>query len=160
MNNQPSNYSIATVYGLVSEELRHEAAAFWLHNGAIGNPDEARRRADELVCVARNRAGEIVGVNTAYVSSLRTAEDRYYFFRMFIRPQDRHLHLCNAMMRAAAGTLRERRHAEPAIRGVVLVAENPKLMRASARRFLTYLGWRQEGKDSRGLDIWTVEFDR
>ena len=159
MNDQPSNYSIATVSGLVSEELRHEAAAFWLHNGAIGNPDEARRRADELVCVARNRAGEIVGVNTAYVSNLRAVDDRYYFFRMFIRPSDRHLHLCCALTRAALGALREGRHFGAAVQGVAVVTENPKLRRASGRRLLTNLGWRPSGTDPRGLDLWTVEFD-
>ena len=159
MSTQPNDYSISSVYSLVSEELRREVAAFWLGNGAIPNPDEARRRADELVCMARNGAGEIVGVNTAYVASLRTAADRYYFYRMFIRPQDRHLHLVKALMRAAVEVLRARCHAEPGIRGVALVAENPKLRRAGVRRLLTHDGWRREGTDPRGLDIWMVEFD-
>ena len=76
MSTQPNDYSVSSERSLVSEELQREVAAFWLGNGAISNADEARRRADELVCMARNGAGEIVGVNTAYVARLRTAADR------------------------------------------------------------------------------------
>lgn len=159
MTTQPSDYSISSVSGPVSEELRSEAAAFWLRNGAIPNSDEARRRADELVCVARNAAGEIVGVNTAYVSTFRSADDRYYFYRMFLRPQDRHLHLACELVRASVDALRDRR-VEPAVQGIVLVTENKKLMRASGRRILTHLGWHPAGTDPRGLDVWKIEFDR
>lgn len=159
MVSQPDDYSISPVFGRVSEELRREVGAFWLGHGAIANDDEARRRADELVCVARNRAGEIVGVNTAYVSGLGAAKDRYFFYRMFVRPQDRHLHLSRAMVRAAVGALREGRDPGAAIRGVALVTENRKLMRAGGRRLLAHLGWQQAGTDPRGQDLWTVEFD-
>ncbi len=77
------------MFGAVSEDLRDEVAAFWVDNGALPNVDAARQRADQLVCVARNAAGEIVGVNTAYVSGLGAEQRRYFFCRMFIRPSDR-----------------------------------------------------------------------
>ncbi len=139
MSAQPDDYSVSPVSGRVSEELRREVAAFWLRHGAIPDAKEARRRADELVCVARNGAGELVGVNTAYVSSLRSVEDRYFFYRMFIRPRDRYLHLCSALVRAAVDTLRERGVSGTTVKGVVLITENPKLMRDSGRRLLNHL---------------------
>jgi len=159
MSAQPEDYSVSPVSGRVSEELRREEAAVWLRHGAIPDASEARRRADELVCVARNAAGEIVGVNTVYVSRLRAAEDRYFFYRMFIRPRDRHLHLCIALVRAAVDALRERRVSGSVVKGVVLITENPKLMRDSGRRLLTHLGWRHAGADPRGLDIWRIDFE-
>lgn len=157
MSVQADGYGVTAVTGRVSEDLRREVAAFWLHEGAIQEASEARRRADELVCLARNAAGEIVGVNTAYISGLRSADDRYFFYRMFIRPRDRHLHLCSALVRAAVDALRQHRDAA-AVKGVVLVTENPKLMRDGGRRLLTRLGWRSVGSDARGLDLWMIEF--
>ena len=159
MSAQPDDYTVSPVTGGVSEELGREVAAFWLRQGAIPDAREARRRADELICVARNGVGDIVGVNTAYVSRLRSVEDRYFFYRMFIRPRDRHLHLCSALVRAAVDTLRERGVTGTAVKGVVLITENPKLMRESGRRLLNHLGWRHAGADPRGLDIWTIEFE-
>jgi hypothetical protein len=91
MTTQAGNYSITPVSAPVSEGLRQEVAAFWLGNGAIPNVIQAQRRADELVCVARNASNEIVGVNTAYVSNLPGEDGNYWFYRMFIRPPDRHL---------------------------------------------------------------------
>ena len=159
MRTRPNDYSISSVFGAVSEDLRDEVAAFWVNNGALPNVDAARQRADQLVCVARNAAGEIVGVNTAYVSGLGAEQRRYFFCRMFIRPSDRLLQLASALARAGVDALREHRHAEAAIRGVALLAENPKFMRAGGRRFLTKLGWCQVGQDARGQDVWTIEFD-
>lgn len=42
----------------------------------------------------------------------------------------------------------------------MLVTENQKLMRKSGQRLLASLGWQKVGKDQRGLDVWTVEFDQ
>ena len=153
-----TEYSITPVFGAVTEALQRDAAAFWLQNGAVGDANEAARRAFELVCVARNAAGEIVGVNTAYVSNLRTRDDRWFHYRMFLRLRDRHLHLARALMRAAIATLHERRPAAAAIQGIALVTENPKLMRASGRRLIASFGWQRIGKDTRGLDVWTITF--
>src|SRR6185436_20933426 len=100
----------------------------------ITDAGEARRRADELVCVARNGRGEIVGVNTVYVSGFRSVDERYYFYRMFMRPQDRVLHLSCELVRMAVEALRE--HPQPGVKGVVLVTENPKLMRKSGQKLL------------------------
>jgi hypothetical protein len=77
---------------------------------------------------------------------------------MFTRERDRHLHLVSAMMHRAVDTLRQGAHKDGGIPGVVLVTENQKLMRKSGQRLLASLGWHMEGKDSRGLDVWTVEF--
>lgn len=158
MHPSPAGYTIAPVFGAVGEAVRRDVAAFWLQNAAIPDPAEARRRTDELICVARNDAGEVVAVNTAYAADLRAPAGRYYLFRMFQRPADRHLRLARAMMRAAIDTLRERRAAS--VRGIALVTENRKLMRESGRRLIASFGWRRVGADARGLDLWSIEFEQ
>lgn len=159
MITQAGEYSITSVSAPVCEELRGETVAFWRCNGAIADPAEAQRRADELVCVARNANQEIVGVNTAYVSKLPGERECYWFYRMFIRPPDRHVHLTRAMMGAAVNALRARPRSEPAIRGVLLITENRKIMRTGGRRFLAGLGWHRSGSSQHGLDIWRVPFE-
>jgi hypothetical protein len=64
-----------------------------------------------------------------------------------------------ALMRAAGDILQRRPLAEPALRGVLLVTENQKIMRAAGRRLLTGLGWHGTGSHKRGLDIWRIEFE-
>jgi len=159
MNTAPDDHTITPVFGAVTEELRREVAAFWLQHGAIGNIIEAQQRANQLLCVARNGCGEVVGVNTAYLANFPGRECRYFFCRMFIRPRSRVLQLAYALARAGVETLREHRHLEVGIRGAALVAENPKFRLAGGRRFLSNMGWRPVGKDPRGLDLWTIEFD-
>ncbi len=158
MSNEPSDHVIATVFGRVDDALRQEVAAFWLRQGAIADAREAHRRADELVCVARNRQGEVIGVNTAYVAALGGGAERWFHYRMFVRPQDRRLALSCALVRAAVTALRAGRHALPGIRGVALVTENPKLMRAGGRRLLAGLGWQSAGKGPHGRDLWLIAF--
>jgi hypothetical protein len=160
MNTSPNEHSITPVFGAVTEELRREVAAFWLQHGAIGNLPEAVQRADQLLCVARNGAGEIVGVNTAYLARLPGRDGRYFFCRMFIRPRSRVLQLAYALARAGIDTLRQHRHREAGVRGAAVVAENPKFARAGGRRYLSNMGWRPAGKDLRGLDLWTIEFEQ
>lgn len=69
------------------------------------------------MCVARNGAGQIVSVNTTYVSNFKSETDRYYIYRMFTREQDRHLHLVSAMMHRAVDTLRQGAHQVGGIQG-------------------------------------------
>lgn len=159
MSDLPDEHSITPVFGAVTEELRREVVAFWLQHGAIGNQLEASKRADQLLCVARNGAGELVGVTTAYLASMQGREGRYFFCRMFIRPSSRVLQLAYALARAGVDTLRAHRHRHADVLGAALVAENPKFRLAGGRRFLGNLGWRPVGKDARGLDLWTIEFE-
>jgi hypothetical protein len=159
MSNPPELHAITPVFGAVTEELQREVVAFWYEHGAIRNSLAARQRASQLLCVARNGAGELVGVTTAYLAGLPDREGRYFFCRMFIRPRSRLLHLANALARAGVDTLRTHRHREAGVRGAALVAENPKFRLAGGRRFLANMGWRPIGKDPRGLDLWTIEFE-
>lgn len=153
------DYAIGSVYGGISEALAAELVAFWRDNAAIGDPSEAARRVAEVVCIARNAAGEIVGVNSVYVGAFGHPDQLYYFYRMFVRERDRVRGLGARMTTAAVACLRDfaaRRGAR--VRGVVLVTENPKLMQRGARGLLTRLGWAYAGRGPLGRDVWKIDF--
>jgi len=152
------DYTITVVQGSVDTALAGEIATFWLANGGLADPQEARRRVAEVVCVARNRAREIVGLNTVYLSTLRRPPQAYYLYRAFIRAADRRLGLAKCMHylcyeHLRAGTLLRN------ILGVALVVENAKFTRAPGQAYLERCGGRHIGNDQNGRHVWTFDFD-
>src|SRR3990170_7315249 len=84
------DYQMEIVLGEKPEELRHEIVEFWKANRALRTgPEERWRRSAEVALIARNGKREIVGVSTVYVRNFRTPDNKYYFYRMFIREGDR-----------------------------------------------------------------------
>jgi hypothetical protein len=156
MNDPMVEQRISIVYRNVNDALREELGAFWRRYGAIADPAEMRRRADEVVCVARDASGKIAGVNSVYIGPL--AGQPHYFYRQFMRPENRQLALSTRMVREAAAFLRARHFAGDPVKGMVLVAENPKLSRPGGRDLLRRLGWTHLGKESRGHDVWRLAF--
>lgn len=149
-------YEIIQVFGEVGNSLSEEIASFWLTNRAIADQQEAKRRTAEVVCLARDSAGEIVAVNSVYAGNLAGPESPYYFFRMFTRPGDRSLGLAERMVVNAVDCLTERHAA--GIKGIVLVTENEKLMTRGSRNKLAELGWTYVGRGPRGRDVWKIDF--
>lgn len=149
-------YAIGAVFGEVSPALAEEIAAFWLAHGALPDPAEARRRAHEVVCLARDAAGTIAAVNSVYVAPFNPPGAPYYFYRMFVRPSARVPGLASRMVQCAVAVLRAR--AAPGVAGVVLITENPKLMLRAGQRKLTRLGWSYVGRGPLGRDAWRIDF--
>jgi hypothetical protein len=140
----------------MNDALREELAAFWRRYGAIADPAELRRRADEVVCIARDPAGELAAVNSVYVGEL--AGTPHYFYRQFVRPDERTWALSASLVRTASAHLRSSYRPGNAVSGLVLVAENAKLSRPGAKELLARLGWVHVGKEQRGLDVWKIAF--
>ena len=156
---QVGQYRIDAVFGQMTPRLRGELVQFWLDERALPDANAAWARTDEVVCIARDPAEAIASVNTVYLATLQADEDLYYFYRMFTRPRDRVLELTTAMSRAcreclAASPLRDKR-----ARGLVIVAENPKLQTPAGQRLLSGRGWTFVGKTERGLDVWKRPFE-
>ena len=73
-----SDYRITSVYGQVNSGLAEELVDFWVHDQKILDLDTAKQRAPEVVFIARNTAGQIIGVSTVYISTLGKG-GRYFF---------------------------------------------------------------------------------
>jgi len=151
-------YRLVPVYGRMTPELRAEVAAMWL-DARVLPPDEARRRAGEVVFAIRNPAGELAGVNTAMAWEVPGGSGAWYFYRTFVRSRDRGVSgLPTAALRATVALLRD--HPHPAApRGVVVVLENPKLAGRGAMRRMRHLGFHLIGRDQEGREVLCLRFD-
>ena len=151
-------YTITCIYGKVTQQLKEEIVSLW-QNAGVMSLSEAQRRTGEVVMTVRNGAGELIGVNTVYVGDFLKKNNLYFFYRVFIRPQDRgQFGLHGFLGKKAREFLRQHsRHSGP--KGVVAVAENRKIMSLGGRRLMERNGWNYYGKGPRGYDVWYINFD-
>ena len=151
------DYRISSVFGAVDDRLAEELVAFWLRNKALRDREQAAERAQQVVLVARNAEGAIVGVSTVYPGRLNP-DKRYYLYRMFIRPTDRIPGMMTSMTVATRDYLGGLK-LEDKPGGIAIVAENPRIMRPGARRTLEKIGFACIGKTRWGYDVWTYEWE-
>jgi hypothetical protein len=162
-NRQPllfGHYRLDIVYGHMTAELSGEVITLWLNNQVVPRR-EAQRRTAEVVMTIRDSSNVLVGVNTVYIQDFIKANNPYYFYRVFIRPEDRRsFGLRSFVSKATREFLRNYYpvgHEKP--HGVVIVVENRKLARPGAQKLLARQGWTLIGKGPRGYDVWIENFD-
>ena len=148
-------YSLRMVTGDLNAPTAQAILRLWLENGVL-SPVEAQRRLVEVVCVADDPTGELVGVNSVYLSAHPEANTFYWFYRMFIGPQRRGVFgLAQALLGKALAHLRD--HPQAA-QDMILVLENPKLMRRAPAAILGNFGFARIGADARGCEVWRLDF--
>jgi hypothetical protein len=151
-------YRLTNVHGRIQPNQREEAIRMWLDEGVLPEP-EARRRADEIVYLIHAPDGGLIGVNTVYSADFPGSDERFYFYRTFVRAPSRgDAGLGRAVLRLTWDFLKSQAsQTRPA--GLIIVTENPKLMRPGAVGKLTEAGFNRLGRDARGRDIWCRRFD-
>ena len=151
-------YRLCAVYGRIPAADARDVVRMWIDAGVLP-PDEAQRRVGEVVVVARAADGQVAGVNTVYVADAPGDRGAYYFYRTYLRPEHRGVAgIPRRMVRLALQQLRGHRHPQ-APRGVVIITENPKLMRRGIKTRIEALGFHLLGSDARGCDVWCHKFD-
>lgn len=151
-------YTLDFVYQRLQAEERNQVIKLWVSSGVLPL-SEAESRVDQVVMTIRNEKGELVGVNTAYIQDFQHAGNPYYFYRIFIREQDRGSSLRSKATELARRLLRDYRYDSPKPLGVVIVTENRKYERPGAVRLLQRQGWHYLGKGPRGFNVWYENFD-
>jgi len=154
------DYRLEAVYLAVGATQREEIIHFWREQRAVLNPTEAERRSREVVFRVRDGAGELVGLSTVGLKRLPDEDRPYYACRMFLRSQDRTPYLMRAVTYATWDFLRNFDHPQGRRAGMLIVTENPKLMRPGIRRYLERYGCRYRGRNRKGLDVWVAEFHK
>src|SRR4051794_26815426 len=77
---------IEVVRGRLDDGRAEELLGFWRRSGALEG-QAARERLREVVCVLRDGAGAIVGVNSAYEASVELLGGRrFWIYRSFLVP--------------------------------------------------------------------------
>jgi hypothetical protein len=149
-------YRLQRIYGHTTAALSDEIIAFWRHYQALPPSDDGRERSRQVFFIARNPAGELVGVCSVYIDNFARAGDPHYFYRTFIRPEDRNYFLMIRMwQRTSECLLAEYTPGTP--RGLVVIAENPLFQHPKLHQQLRRVGYRHLGKEERGCDVWYLD---
>ena len=152
------DYRLVNIFDDPDSPLRKRVIEFWESNGVLPR-DEAERRSAEVVFVILDPRGEPAGVSTVYSDAFRATGLPYYFYRMFIAPAHRIHGMMEHMTAMTRDFLRARNSASAQRHGgVVVITENPKLMRPGIKRRFRHIGFQHAGRNPAGLDIWVSEF--
>lgn len=87
------HFTIHNVWQQVDPVLAGEIATFWLEQQALVERRQAVERAQQVVFIARNEAGKVVGIMTAYKGFNQSLEHYFYYTRAFIHEDYRRLSL-------------------------------------------------------------------
>jgi hypothetical protein len=151
-------YRFECVYQTLTDKLRDEIIGLWMDHGAVWDIDTARGRVDEVAFIIRNSTDALAGVSTVYATEYGPQGDVYLSYRMFIQPADRVPGLMRAVTRATRCFFDANPDARGGARGMLIYAENPKLMSPGVKRAFERTVWQYAGKDHRSIDIWKYDF--
>jgi hypothetical protein len=150
------NYRLENIYLRTTQTQRAEILAFWSNSGVLES-GEAEFRGREAVFLVRAPSNELAGVSD--VAVVRVAgRRRFYAFSLFLRKADRVPYLMITVLDATRDFLSDFTHPISQPEGLLIVTENPKLMRPGLRKILARHGYRYWGKNGRGEEVWVVEF--
>lgn len=152
---------VTPVWKQVAPELADELVAFWRDHNAIVNEAIARRRVEQVVCIARDEHGTLCGVGTALVKVLPRLRQPTYYYRQFfakaLRGQHQELAFfqrCKQVLQAYNAGLTQ---AESL--GILLEIENAKIAAAYKRAIEPGFEAVFIGYSPRGLQLRVSYFD-
>lgn len=144
-------YTYKIVYKNLEEDLRKRIISMWIDNNVL-DVATANFRVDQVVLVGFDSNDEVCCVTTVYEKELASTE-RWYIFRMYIRPQDRGRITEFKSSKVTHEFLSQyQRPGKP--KGILAFAENQKI----TQRIMKWEGWNYYGKAPNGQDIYFVEF--
>lgn len=123
------------VWKQVTPELAKELVEFWQEQKAILDPVAAKRRVEQVVCIARDESGALCGVGTALLKVIPRLRQPTYYYRQFfakaLRGQHQELPFfqsCKQVLQQYNAGLKR-----PESLGILLEVENAKIAAAYKR---------------------------
>jgi hypothetical protein len=95
-------------FGEVSPINAEDVIRFWEREGAMPEPDEARRRVDEVGLVAVDRDGSVAGVSTLYLARNAQLRMNLWHYRTFVGEAHRMSNLAAQLIFGSRDRLEER----------------------------------------------------
>lgn len=143
---------IIPVWKAVTPELADELVAFWRDNQAIAAEGIARRRSEQVVCIARDEKGALCGVGTAMLKVLPRLRQPMYYFRQFFAKSLRGQHHFIPFYQACKQALEDYNAGlkKPEALGVLVELENSKISSAYRHAYepdfdMTFIGYSPRG---------------
>ena len=152
--------NVIQVWKKVSPELEAEIVRFWTDNKAIGEENDAAKRAKQVVCIARDEAGALVGVSTAHPRIVPRLRQPMYYYRNFIAESARGQQLAPAFLEQSKQALQQYNLglSKPLCLGIIIELENKGLAahrnEAQWKEGFTFIGYSPKGLT---LRVWYFE---
>ena len=152
--------TVSKVWKQVTPELEAELIKFWVANNAIGKEDDAAKRAKQVVCVARDDKGELVGVSTAHPRIVPRLRQPMYYYRNFIAEGARGQQLAPEFLEQTKQALQAYNLglSKPLCLGMIIELENKSLAghrnEAQWKEGFTFIGYSPKGLT---LRVWYFE---
>jgi hypothetical protein len=143
--------TVTQVWKNVTPELEAELVRFWTSNNAIGEEKDAAKRAKQVVCIARDDKGEIVGVSTAHPRIVPRLRQPMYYYRNFIAEGARGQQLAPEFLEQSKQALQEYNLglSKPLCLGIIIELENKSLAahrnEAQWKEGFTFIGYSPKG---------------
>lgn len=160
---QLDGYKLLPVFQKTTPEARRMIVDFWQRNRALPANADAEARAKQVVIMAVGEDAQPVAVSTVYkddfahTGMVAAPSGQFYFFRTFVQPGDRVHHLSRNITACTYDHLKTFSGADD-VKGVIIVAENPKLTKPVLDRLVGTLGWQHIGADARGKLVYRRDF--
>jgi hypothetical protein len=142
---------VIPVWKKITPELEAEILNFWTSNKAIGEDKDAANRVKQVVCIARDDKGGIVGVSTAHPRIVPRLRQPMYFYRNFIAESARGQKLAPAFLEATKKALQDYNLglSKPLCLGMIIELENKALAahrnEAQWKEGFTFIGYSPKG---------------
>ena len=151
---------VTQVWKQITPELEAELVKFWTSNKAIGGEEAATKRAKQVVCIARDDKGELVGVSTAHPRIVPRLRQPMYYYRNFIAEPARGQQLAPEFLDQSKKALQEYNLglSKPLCLGMIIELENKGLAahrnEAQWKEGFTFIGYSPKGLT---LRVWYFE---
>jgi GNAT superfamily N-acetyltransferase len=151
--------SIHFLWGALDQQRKNELVDFWLQHRAIADVREAKRRTQEVVCLAIDAEDRIAGVSTVYIVPFGPEKTPHWHYRTFVRPDCRlpgiAVRILRASLRCLAQIAASRRGLSA---GLVILTENRRLKHPGWHKILIAEGMHYLGVTPDGMDVWKHDF--
>jgi hypothetical protein len=152
--------TVSQVWKNVTPELEAELVQFWTSNKAIGAEKDAAARAKQVVCIARDDKGALVGVSTAHPRIVPRLRQPMYYYRNFIAEGARGQQLAPEFLEQSKQALEKYNLglSKPLCLGIIIELENKGLAahrnEAQWKEGFTFIGYSPKGMT---LRVWYFE---
>ena len=152
--NNPYDVSFEHVFDQISEPLADELILTWKKFGMLPEKEDGSKRASQAVVIARNAAGEIIGISTAFPAFIDQLKVTMFAFRCMVAPTNRVPGLLTKLTVETRKQL-EKAHQEnyPACKGIITEIYNDKLSEKRREAVFSASGFVFIGYSKNGYQI-------
>ncbi|MCA9994800.1 MAG: hypothetical protein KDE56_03565 [Anaerolineales bacterium] len=154
-------YTLQNVWEEKSDDLKEEIIDFWLSERALGSREQAEKRVNEVVFVARDSFGEIAGICTAYAQQNLQLRHNFYHYRTFVAAAHRKGNIGIRLLVEARDYFNGRftQGHNPDIIGIIIEIENKEVSRHFTAAIWPRTGFVFVGYNQRGDHVRVYYFD-